>query len=328
MERCCEELGLDPRTVQRWRHGGVGDDGRHGPKTAPKNKLPPSERAHALQVMNSVEFRDKSPNQIVPTLADRGEYVASESTLFRILREEGQAAHRGRAKPPTSRPPSEWRATGPNQVWSWDITYLRSPIAGTFFYLYMFVDVWSRQIVGFRVETKECTVLASDLLEEICRERSLDPKGIVLHQDNGSPMKGATLRATMDRLGVIASFSRPRVSDDNPFSESLFGTAKRHPSYPRGPFASIEGARAWASGFVTWYNHQHLHSGIGFVSPTARHEGRHEAILENRRRVYEAARERNPERWARGIRAWGSPTEVFLNPSPETKLLIASNQAV
>lgn len=324
---CCQVVGLDTRTVQRWRAGDIGDDGRFGPKTEPSNKLTSAERNRVLEIANSVEFRDKSPRQIVPILAERSTYIASESSFFRILRAEDQLAHRGRSKAPITRPVVEHRSDGPNQVWSWDITYLRSPIAGSFFYLYLFMDVWSRKIVASRVELFEDSGLAADLLERTCRSNALDPRGLVIHQDNGSPMKGATLKATMERLGVVASFSRPRVSDDNPYSESLFRTLKYRSTYPRKPFESIDAARAWVADFIAWYNQEHRHRGIGFVTPAARHEGRDEEILASRRRTYQLARQNNPERWSRHTRAWDAPKEVILNPSPETMLALSQNKA-
>lgn len=317
----CRELGLDARTVQRWRARGGGDDRRHGPKTEAPNKLSAVERREVLEVANRPEFRDLSPKQIVPKLADQGRYVASESTFYRVLREEKQLAHRGRAKAPSSRPPSEQRATGPGQVWSWDITYLRSSVTGMFFYLYLFIDVWSRKVVAYDVHEEECTERASELLEQALACEGLAHVDLVLHSDNGSPMKGATLKATMERLGVIPSFSRPRVSDDNPFSEALFRTLKYRPDYPRRPFESCEEARTWSASFVAWYHREHLHSGIGYVTPLDRHEGRDEAILQARRAVYEAARQRHPERWARGkTRPWRAPHEVLLNPAKDTRL--------
>lgn len=316
---CCRELGLDPRTVQRWRVSDVGDDQRHGPKSAPSNKLSPAERRRVLTIANSPRYRDKSSKQIVPLLADDGTYVASESTFYRVLREEDQLVHRGRAKPPATRPPREHRATGPNQVYSWDITYLRAPVAGMFFYLYMYLDVWSRKIVGFRVAEVEDGCIAADLLDEVCATNGVCSTELVIHQDNGSPMKGATFKATMDRLGVTASFSRPRVSDDNPFSEALFRTMKYVPEYPKKPFMSLADAIAWVTAFVSWYNHEHLHSGVGFVTPADRHDGRADEILEHRRAVYEAARTRNPERWSGQARSWATPDEVILNPTKETK---------
>jgi putative transposase len=318
--RCCREVGLDARTLQRWRAQNVGEDRRYGPKSAPQNKLSAAERERVLKIANSPEYRDKSPKQIVPSLADQDTYIASESTFYRVLRDEEQLAHRGRAKPPVSRPPREHRATGPKQVFSWDITYLRSPVVGMFFYLYLFVDVWSRKIVGWRIERQESSELAAELLDELCATDRLDPTRLVIHQDNGAPMKGATFKATMDRLGVTPSFSRPHVSDDNPFSEALYRTMKYRPFYPRTPFDSLEHARTWVARFVAWYNQEHLHSAIGFVTPAARHDGRDQAILKRRRRVYERARRRNPERWARTIRVWDAPTEVVLNPAKDHRI--------
>lgn len=317
----CRELGLDTRTVQRWRRQGDGDDMRNGPKTTPSNKLGASEREELLRVANSPEFRNLSPKQIVPKLADQKKFIASESTFYRVLREEKQMAHRGRAAAPQTKPPAEHSASGPRQVWSWDITYLRSPVAGLFFYLYLFVDVWSRKIVGQKVFSSESTDLASELIQQSLCDEGIDGVGLVSHSDNGSPMKGATLKATMERLGVIASYSRPGVSDDNPFSESLFRTLKYRPNYPGKPFESIEAAQAWVDDFVAWYNNEHLHSGIGFTTPVSRHDGRADAVLESRREVYEAARRRRPERWARGaIRAWSAPATVTLNPTIDRTL--------
>ncbi len=312
--RACEILGLSERTIQRWRPLGGGEDGRHGPHSAPPNKLAPEDRQRVLQIVNSPEFCDLSPKQIVPRLADQEIYVASESTIYRLLREEDQLAHRQRSKPPVVRRPRAQIATGPNQVWSWDITYLRSPLRGLFFYLYVILDIWSRKIVGVQVYAQESTEHAAELFEASSQRLGLDPQGLVLHADNGGPMKGSTMLATLQRLGVVASFSRPRVSDDNPYSESLFRTLKYRPEYPARPFSSLEEAQAWVEGFVQWYNTEHLHSALRFVTPDDRHEGREQAILEHRQRVYETARRRHPERWAGPLRNWQPVEEVYLNP--------------
>lgn len=325
----CRELGLDPRTIQRWRARDGGDDRRDGPKTIAHNKLSAAERQRIIDVANSPRFRDLSPKQIVPLLADDGVYVASESTFYRVLREEKMLTHRGRAKPPTSQPPREHIATGPNQVWTWDITYLRAPVRGLFFYLYLYVDVWSRKITGYRVDNDENSELAAELLEELCAGDGIDPAALVVHQDNGAPMKGATFKATMERLGITPSFSRPHVSDDNPFSESLFRTIKYRPSYPREAFANLDAARAWVEEFIAWYNNEHLHSGIGFVTPASRHNGLAEDILQRRRHVYEKAQHRHPERWSGSTRAWEAPGIVRLNPpkvsrAQDTQLAMAA----
>lgn len=276
-------------------------------------------------VANAPAYRDLSPSQIVPRLADeQGVYLASESTLYRLLRHERQLAHRERTRPPTVTRPLECIATGPNQMWSWDICWLPGPVRGTFFYLYLILDVWSRKIVGAAVHEEETSERAAELFRATCRHLGLDPQRLVLHADNGSPMKGATMLATLKRLGVVASFSRPQVSNDNPFSEALFRTLKYRPEYPSKPFASLEAARAWVTGFVNWYNSEHRHSAIRYVTPDERHHGREDDILERRRRIYEAARQAHPERWSGSVRNWTPIATVYLNPEPKTN---AMNQA-
>jgi transposase InsO family protein len=300
---------------------------RNWTKTAPANKLSAAERKRILELVTSPRFRDLSPNQIVPLLADEGKYLASEATLYRILREEELNAHRGRAKAPVRRAPNTHVATGPNQLWSWDITYLRSPVSGLFYYLYLIMDVWSRKIVGWEVNVAESAELASELFERTCSRVGIDPRGIVLHSDNGGPMKGATMVVTLERLGVLASFSRPRVSDDNPFSESLFRTMKYRPEFPHGPFKDVEAARSWVEGFVCWYNTEHLHSAIAFVTPEDRHSGRDIALLARRRIVYSKARDAYPERWARSTRGWNHVEKVELNPPKQHTITAATRQA-
>jgi transposase InsO family protein len=314
--KACELLGIAVRTLERWDDDS--DDGRHGPKSPPANRLSAAERQRIVEVATSPEFRDESPKQIVPSLADRGEYVGSESTFYRVMHAEDMQHRRGPARPPRHRP-SEHVADGPWQVASWDITYLKSHVRGAFFYLYLVVDVWSRKILGWEVHEVEAAELASALLERIRSEvgPDVDLAGWVLHSDNGGPMKGATMLATMQRLGVVPSFSRPSVSNDNPFSESLFRTMKYVPEYPRDGFATVEAARAWVAAFVAWYNHDHKHSGIGFVAPADRHAGRDVEILAARRAVYARARRRKPERWSRHTRLWDRPAIVRLNPIPD-----------
>lgn len=266
-----------------------------------------------LSVANSPEFRDLSPKQIVPRLADQGQYLASESSFYRILRAEGQMAHREPSKPARHKPPKEKVATAPNQVWSWDITYLAAAIRGTFYYLYLVLDVYSRKIVAWAVYEEECSNLSAPLLKAACEREQIEEGQLVLHSDNGGPMKGATMLATLQSLGVASSFSRPRVSNDNPFSESLFRTLKYRPEYPRRPFESLEAARAWVERFVWWYNEAHLHSSIGYVTPGQRHHGEDTKILAHRREVYAEARQKHPERWSGSTRSWEAPLEVVLN---------------
>jgi len=314
--RACAQLNIEPRTLQRWRSQDIGDDGRVGPKSPPSNRLTTKERARVLEIANSPENRDLSPKQIVPRLADQGEYVASESTIYRILREEKQMGHREPSRAP-SKPyrPQEYAATGPNQVWSWDITYLRTPVRGLFYYLYVVLDVWSRKIVAWTIEKEESAERAVAMISAACEREGVRRHQLAIHSDNGSPMKSATLLAFLQGIGVVPSFSRPSVSNDNPFSESLFRTAKYRPEYPRKPFDSLEHARRWATWFVAWYNTEHRHSSIKFVTPEQRHDGSDREILAKRAALYEGAKARNPNRWSRTTRDWSHVGEVVLNPS-------------
>jgi transposase InsO family protein len=282
-------------------------------KTSPANKLSREERAKLIAVTTNEEFRDLSPHQIVPRLADRGEYLASEATIYRVLKAESLLTHRGRSKPRDVARPRAFEATAPGQLLSWDITYLRSQIVGQFFYLYLFIDLFSRKIVGWEVHDCESAEHSSRLLSKICMDEGIQKNQVVVHSDNGSPMKGATMLATMQRLGVVPSFSRPAVSNDNPFSESLFKTLKYCPQYPSKPFASIEDTRTWVGQFVKWYNTVHLHSAIGFTTPESRHRGEDLEILEKRKKIYESAKQKNPSRWSGGIRNFEKIKVVQLN---------------
>ena len=313
----CKVVGITQRTLQRWqRERTGGQDARRGPSKPPAHQLSKAEKMMALAQANRPEYRNLSPEAVVAKLADEDIYVCSERTLRRLQEEHNQAAYRGRAKPASAvHKPREYVASEPLRVLSWDITYLRnSLVRGGFFFLYMYIDVWSRRILGWTVHEEQTSELAAELLRDVCSEHSIEADSAVLHQDNGSPMKGATFLATLDALGVTKSFSRPGVSDDNAFIESLFRHLKYAPSYPSRGFSSIEEARAWVAAFVTWYNHEHLHRAIGYVTPDDRHHGRDIAILEARREVYESARTINPRRWTGSIRKWSRPTIVTLNP--------------
>ncbi len=313
-KEACKCIGVALRTLERWELDPSGCDGRQGPKTTPANALSEAERKTVLEIANSPEFRRQSPKQIVPVLAENGRYVASEATFYRILRANGQMAHRLKSRPAKPRPVPHHIATGPNQVWAWDITYIRSTIRGIFFYLYLILDVWSRKIVGFSVETEESDEHAARLFRDTCATMKLNPKNLVLHSDNGRPMKGSAMIATLERLGVMTSFSRPGVSNDNAYAEALFRTMKYRPNYPSQPFGSVENVMAWVTAFVRWYNTEHRHSALGYVTPEQRHSRLDIAILENRQAVYAKAKRRHPERWSRQIRPWTRPENVELNP--------------
>ena len=314
LKKAADIMGLSARTIIRWRHQGGGQDQRKGPLTTPANKLSEQERQQILDASNSAPFRDLSPKQIVPKLADQGVYLASESTFYRVLKEHKMLTHRQASKPGVKHRTKEHVATGPCQVWSWDITYLQTSVKGLFFYLYMVVDVWSRKIIAAQVFAEESMDHSSMLLAHACMIHGIKPEELVLHSDNGGPMKGATMLATLHNLGVIPSFSRPSVSNDNPYSESLFRTMKYRPEYPSKPFENIEQAQSWVDGFIFWYNTQHLHSSIRYITPDDRHFGQEERTLANRKKVYEKARSRNPNRWSKNIRNWKPVLRVWLNP--------------
>ena len=260
------------------------------------------------------------PCEIVPALADEGRYIASESSFYRILRDEKMQNHRGRSQTPGKNgKPTSYTATAPNQVWTWDITYLRGPVKGIFFYLYLIIDLFSRDIVGWEVWEEESAEHASVLIRRACLAQGrLTTTPLVLHSDNGSPMKGATMLETLYALGITPSNSRPRVSNDNPYSESLFKTLKYRPNYQPKGFESVQEARKWCARFVHWYRYEHHHSGIKFLTPAERHAGKSEEILANRKKVYEAAKAAHPERWkGRETRNWENIDKVHLNPDRE-----------
>ena len=322
LEQACRMMDISARTYQRWtKNGEVQSDQRpETPRPEPSNKLSVEEREHVLRICHEPEYASLPPCQIVPQLADQGDYIASESSFYRILHEAEEQHHRGRSrKPCDSKPPKGYCAKGPNQVWTWDITYLPTSIKGLFFYLYMIVDVFSRKIVGWDIHLAENGPHAAILVHKAVLSEGCILNPPVLHSDNGSAQKSFTLRAKLESLGVTGSYSRPNVSDDNPYSEALFRTVKYRPDYPHKGFATIEEARVWVRNFVNWYNHAHLHSAIRFVAPAKRHEGVDKDILAARRQVYELAKARNPERWSGETRNWDPIQEVWLNPPAEVK---------
>jgi putative transposase len=308
--------------LQRWHKEDDLKDKRHGPITVPANKLKDNERASILEVSNSAEYCNLAPSQIVPKLADKNVYIASEKTFYRVLKQNKMLQHRSAAKPKTHKKPDELSATSPNQLWSWDITYLLSDIRGKYFYLYLFLDVFSRKIVGFDVYDVQSAEHAASSVFKACLAENVSKDQITLHSDNGKPMKGNMMLAMLQSLGIAPSFSRPSVSDDNPFSEALFKTLKYCPQYPTTPFTSTEEALAWVVKFVDWYNNIHQHSGINFVTPSERHQGKDQNILDKRVQVYELAKQKNPNRWSGKVRNWSRIDKVYLN-SKHTRSSVA-----
>ena len=329
----CGEIGICLRTLKRWRKAfggdGDGEDRRKGSPRDVAHRLSEEERQRILLTCNQPEYASLPPGQIVPALADQGLFIGSESSFYRILHQAGQCHRRGRARlPQEPRSVPRLMADRPNAVWSWDITYLPTTVRGVWLYLYLVIDVWSRKVVAWDVAEVESAAIAADLVQRAClKERYRRPRGVganqphqqplILHADNGNAMRAATLESRLEELGVLRSFSRPRVSNDNPFSEALFRTVKYRPDYPNRPFASNEEACEWVRTFVDWYNHQHRHSGIKFVTPHQRHSGTATAICQQRADVYEKARQAQPRRWSRSTRCWRQPEEVWINKPPE-----------
>jgi len=321
--KACEVVGISERTLQRWSQADDLEDKRIKAEKKPVNQLTEDERKKILSVCNQEEFSSLSPKQIVPILADRGIYIASESSFYRVLRQADQLNHRGNSSVPRKvTKPTPCVTTAVNQVWSWDITYLNAPVQGQYFYLYFFMDIYSRKIVGWEVHETESAELAAEVLRKTRFAEQVSPdQEIILHSDNGSPMKGATMLATMQKLGVVPSFSRPSVSNDNPYSESLFRTLKYVPVYPKKPFEDLTAARAWVSSFVHWYNTLHRHSSIQHVTPEQKHQGLDIELLAQRKALYGAAKKRHPNRWSGKTRNWNPVKMVELNPvnSEQTK---------
>ena len=316
----CATAGIDERTLQRWKaQDGLarGDRRPDAPRPTPDHALSADERAEVLRVANEPRFADVPPARIVPMLADENRYIASESTFHRVLREHGQTRHRGRARAPRRKgPPTTDIATAPGQVWCWDMTYLPATVHGRWFHLYLILDLYSRKIVGWEIHATDEAEHAVSLLKRTALAEGLHalPEKPVLHGDNGSTLKATTVLAMLHWLGVKPSYSRPRVSDDNAFVESLFKTAKYRPEFPVRGFATLEDARLWGRDFVRWYNFEHRHSGIRYVTPAQRHALEDRAILAARHQTYLQARERNPARWSRGTRDWTPIGAVTLNP--------------
>jgi putative transposase len=322
--KACKIIGIDIRTLQRWKPVGertVREDQRPlADRPEPAHKLSPEERQQVLEICNQPEYASLPPSQIVPKLADQGTYLASESTFYRVLKENNQLNHRGRAQAPrVKRLPTTHIAQASNQVWTWDISYLPSTVKGQFFYLYMVEDIYSRYSVIWEVHESESGELAADLFEKAIWREHLRDQRPVLHSDNGSPMKSFTLRAKLEQLGITTSFSRPRVSDDNAYVESFFKTLKYGPTWPSKGFATVNDARQWVQKFMHWYNNEHQHSKIQFVTPAQRHRGEDKAILANRIKVYTKAKAKHPKRWSKDIRNWTPAGDVALNPDQITK---------
>jgi transposase InsO family protein len=330
LRRARAEAGITLRTLQRWKGGeGLerGDLRPQAVRPARAHALSEAEREEIMRIANEPRFAESPPARIVPMLADQGVYVVSESSFSHVLRAHGQSRHRGRAKAPQRVcPPSTHVVSAPRQVFCWDMTYLTASVAGRWYFLYPILDLCSRKIVGFEVHESDDSEHAVNLVRRTALAEdlyTLDYKP-VLHGDNGATLKATTVLAVMNWLGLRASYSRPRVSDDNAFVESLFRTAKYRPQFPAKGFADLDHARQWANSFVQWCNHDHRHSAIRYVSPAQRHAGEDHTVLQARHALPQRAREENPRRWARHTRKWNPISVVMLNPERDAVITAAT----
>ena len=274
----CRALGVSRATFYRRRRP---RSGRQQPPPQPVRALVQTERQHVLDALTSPRFVDRSPAEVVATLLDEGRYLCSERTMYRILaanravrERRDQRTHPAYAKP-------ELLATAPNRVWSWDITRLLGPNRWTYFYLYVLLDLFSRYVVGWMLAERESAALAAQLIEQTCLNQSIELDTLTLHSDRGAPMTSQCTAQLLAELGVTRSLSRPRVSDDNPFSEAQFKTLKYHPGFPKR-FRSIHHATDFCRSFLAWYNTEHRHAGIAMMTPDDVHHGRAQRILQQR----------------------------------------------
>ena len=297
IEPACAALGVSRATFYRRR---VQSCGQQQPRSTPARALSTDERSDVLDVLCSERFVDRSPGEVVATLLDEGKYLCSERTMYRILASERSVRERrDQCRHPDYEKP-ELVATGPNQVWSWDITKLKGPQTWTWYYLYVILDLFSRYVVGWMVADSENTGLATQLIEESYKKHGVAPDELTLHSDRGSPMTSLGTAQLLAQLGVIRSLSRPRVSNDNPFSESHFRTVKYHPSFPKR-FGSLEHAQSFLRGFFSWYLSEHKHTGLSRLTPHDVHYGRVGHVLAARDRVLAHAHNNHPERFVNGL---------------------------
>ena len=316
LRTACDILGLPRSSVYRTRHPKPSLPRAAGPRPKPSQvrALSAGERQQVLDTLNSQRFVDCAPRQVYATLLDQGRYLCSPSTMYRILAEKSeirerrnQLCHPAYAKP-------ELLATAPNQVWSWDITKLLGPAKWTYYYLYVMLDIFSRYVVGWLLAERQTSLLAQDLIRESCLRQHIQPEQLTIHADHGGPMIAKPVALLMADLSVTKTHSRPHVSNDNPFSEAQFKTLKYRPDYP-GRFGSPMDARAWARDFFTWYNHEHRHSGIGYMTPAAVHFGQASHLFAQRQQVLQAAYFAHPERFVKGLPTPPAlPSAVWINP--------------
>lgn len=316
VKRVCEALGLPRSSFYRTRSPRPPKVNR--PRPASSRALTAAEQTTVRDTLNSERFADKSPYQVYAILLDEEQtYLCSISTMYRILHQNDEVRERrNQLQHPTYSKP-ELLATGPNQLWSWDITKLRGPATWSCYQLYVILDVFSRYVVGWRIATRESDRLAEELIAESCFKQNIDPDQLTLHADRGPSMRSKTVAQLLLDLGVTKSHSRPHTANDNPYSEAQFKTLKYRPDYP-DRFASIDEARHWSQTFFTWYNTEHRHTGLGLLTPAAVHYDQAEKLIQQRRQTLQQAYQHHPERFVKGLpQPLRPPAAVWINkPEP------------
>lgn len=310
VKRACAVLKVARSRVYRARQ----PQGEATCRPTPAQTLSAAEREQVRETLNSARFQDQAPRQVYAALLDEGEYLCHWRTMYRVLAAHDEVRERRNLLRHPQYHKPELLATAPNQVWSWDITKLRGPVKWTYFYLYVLLDIYSRYVVGWLIAERETAALAQELVATTCQRQGIARQQLILHADNGGPMRAKSLALLLDDLGVSASHSRPHTSDDNPFSEAQFKTLKYHPGYP-DRFGSIQDARAWARPFFDWYNDDHYHTGLNLLTPSSVHYGQAEPIRQQRQTVMNAAYAAHPERFSKGLPVVAAPPKaVWINP--------------
>lgn len=312
--KACQALVVPRSRIYRARTAHTQTSGPVAKSKPHPRSLSQDEKIQVRQILNSERFQDQAPREVYATLLDEGVYYCSWRTMYRILDEYDEIRERRNQLTHPNYKKPELLATGPKQVWSWDITKLLGPEKWTYYYLYVILDIYSRYVVGWMIASKETAVLAQELIRKTCAKQNIQRDQLIIHADRGSPMIAKSMALLMGDLGVTKSHSRPHVSDDNPFSEAQFRTMKYRPDYPKR-FGSQADARLWARHFFEWYNTEHHHSNIGLMTPVDVHYGHAKEITHRRQIVLQEAYEKNPERFVKGIpTAPQLPDRVWINP--------------
>jgi putative transposase len=313
----CEALGIARASYYR-RSTAAKSERRRAEAHVPSWSLCDEQRQEVLDVLHAERFVDRSPWSVYAALLDEGTYLCSVRTMYRILNEQGEVRERRNQlrHPVYSKP--ELLATGPNQVWSWDITKLKGPVKWTYYYLYVMLDIFSRYVVGWMLASRECNSLAQRLIEQSCQNQSIGQNQLIIHSDRGPSMSSKPVALLLADLGITKSHSRPHVSNDNPYSEAQFKTLKYRPEFPER-FGSLQDGRSFCQRFFPWYNTEHYHSGIGYLTPEQVHCGLSQQIVKERQAVLRKAYQRYPDRFKQGIpKPLPLPEAAWINKPPPT----------